>query len=141
MAHPGCDRESFETHLVWILNAIYAVTRRGFPKSAYLLPANYMAEGENSGEDGILFISDDDEDSVVKGIGFDNSPGLVGRVRIPDGGRLEMRGVGKGAIDGERYIVTVGSKSGVVSRGKDRKVTGGHHTSRPAKPCDEGLST
>ena len=74
-----------------------------------------MAEGGNSGGDGLLFISENDGDTVVKGIGFESAGELVGRAGIPDEDSWEMRGIAQDVIDYARYIVTVRPKSCVVS--------------------------
>ena len=61
-----------------------------------------------------MFISED-EGGIGKMGGFDSPYELVGRVRIPDDGRWKIRGIIQQAIDYDRYIVTVGPKSGAVS--------------------------
>ena len=80
-----------------------------------LFPPTDMEEGDNAGNAGLSSISDDEEDTSANGGGYYSADELVGRVGIPGDGRWEIRGISQDAIDYDRYIVTVGSKSGVVS--------------------------
>ena len=65
--------------------------------------------------DGLLFLSENEEDCFTKGNARSSGDELVDRIRIPDDDRIEMRGTVQEVIDYGRYIVTVGSKTGVIT--------------------------
>ena len=52
---------------------------------------------------------------LIRGAGRSSADDLVGRVGIPDDDLIEIRGILREVIDYARYIVTIGSKSGVVT--------------------------